>query len=452
MTNQLWANALDFSGHEAACLIVGISPNQSSDESSCISHIIGPIRAAYTEAFAQLRFDVIEIHHVDPEDLPELAPPEAQIYSKEMCLLVERLHRGEGAPLKAWLLGGQNQFETQRFAPKELARWIFENKVQSAYSFAKAPTYVRDESRVAVRKHVPKMFSATVEADFHLETQRCELLRNCEFGTALLDLNELKVWPKAVGLNLWPSSQRFIPVTEFLNDRLMEATCALTSEELLIIAHHNPFLHDKFCGDYETPNPSENHTAVRKLAIASETYLLWCDLLKNGLAQKLLQLFDFNKFPVSTSMLNDILKSAEVCALDHQRETDFAQTVELTGQVQRAELRVQEGFETTQSNQPTLITADDRNAPQFSVTREALVSKHKASWISIEVDLSNAARNGLAAAKAESRRWQEDSALKWAHANNKYQTKNNTEHSIDSAMKKLVMDDMPVTMSNRINK
>lgn len=63
-----------------------------------------------------------------------------------------------------------------------------------------------------------------------------------------------------------------------------------------------------------------------------------------------------------------------------------------------------------------------RNAatgPVFSTVRAALVSDHLHQWPTIDRDLKDAATNGLSAAKAGARDWNETAALAWAKANNK---------------------------------
>lgn len=52
----------------------------------------------------------------------------------------------------------------------------------------------------------------------------------------------------------------------------------------------------------------------------------------------------------------------------------------------------------------------------FSMTRKALVDTHRAVWPTVEADLRDASKNGLAAAKAGARGWREDVALQWARA------------------------------------
>ena len=56
----------------------------------------------------------------------------------------------------------------------------------------------------------------------------------------------------------------------------------------------------------------------------------------------------------------------------------------------------------------------------FPMSKAALVSKYKAQWATIERDMQDASKNGLAVAKAGERKWVEDLALQWAKSNNKF--------------------------------
>ena len=79
---------------------------------------------------------------------------------------------------------------------------------------------------------------------------------------------------------------------------------------------------------------------------------------------------------------------------------------------------------------PTLSESGDRapNKDQslpasggalFSVTKAALIDQHKHEWPTIQGDIADASKNGLAQAKAGKRGWWELSAMDWARANNK---------------------------------
>ena len=57
--------------------------------------------------------------------------------------------------------------------------------------------------------------------------------------------------------------------------------------------------------------------------------------------------------------------------------------------------------------------------PIFTMTKAGMVSQHKHEWPTIESDMKDATRNGLATAKAGTRNWQEATAMEWARAKGK---------------------------------
>lgn len=76
------------------------------------------------------------------------------------------------------------------------------------------------------------------------------------------------------------------------------------------------------------------------------------------------------------------------------------------------------------------------NAPKF--TRAALIANHIPEWPSIERDIADAQRNGLAlAAKAGDRGWLESAALNWARANRKLAAPEKPADSLSQAMRNL---------------
>lgn len=57
--------------------------------------------------------------------------------------------------------------------------------------------------------------------------------------------------------------------------------------------------------------------------------------------------------------------------------------------------------------------------PAKIMTRRGLVEAHKAKWPTIETDIQHASENGLNAAKAGTRGWDEGKALTWAQSRGK---------------------------------
>jgi hypothetical protein len=85
----------------------------------------------------------------------------------------------------------------------------------------------------------------------------------------------------------------------------------------------------------------------------------------------------------------------------------------------------------------------DRQA--FPMSRAALVSKYKAQWASIERDMQDASKNGLAVAKAGARKWSEDLALHWAKSNNKFKDRADVPNS-----PQMMMANLPSRVINKL--
>lgn len=72
--------------------------------------------------------------------------------------------------------------------------------------------------------------------------------------------------------------------------------------------------------------------------------------------------------------------------------------------------------------------------PIFTMKKSAMVKQHKHEWQSIERDMQDANRNGLDAAKAGAREWDEVKALEWARAKGKLTNIDKPAQSLSGAM------------------
>ena len=81
----------------------------------------------------------------------------------------------------------------------------------------------------------------------------------------------------------------------------------------------------------------------------------------------------------------------------------------------------------------------------FPMSRAALVSKYKAQWASIERDMQDASKNGLAVAKAGARKWSEDLALQWAKSNNKF-----NDRAVVPNSPQMMMANLPSRVINKL--
>lgn len=73
-------------------------------------------------------------------------------------------------------------------------------------------------------------------------------------------------------------------------------------------------------------------------------------------------------------------------------------------------------------------------SPVFSMTKRAMVEKHKHHWPSIEADMKHAAENDLSTAKAGPREWNEAVALEWARANAKFVAEATSSSNLSAGM------------------
>jgi hypothetical protein len=81
----------------------------------------------------------------------------------------------------------------------------------------------------------------------------------------------------------------------------------------------------------------------------------------------------------------------------------------------------------------------------FPMSKAALVSKYKAQWATIERDMQDASKNGLAVAKAGARKWSEDLALQWTRSNNKFKDRSDVGNS-----PQMMMTNLPTRVVNKL--
>lgn len=80
--------------------------------------------------------------------------------------------------------------------------------------------------------------------------------------------------------------------------------------------------------------------------------------------------------------------------------------------------------------------------------RAALIEKHSCDWPTIERDIADANRNGLAdAAKAGQRGWMESRALNWARAKGKLKNTEKLDYSVEQAIRNM---HAPVSARNKL--
>lgn len=89
---------------------------------------------------------------------------------------------------------------------------------------------------------------------------------------------------------------------------------------------------------------------------------------------------------------------------------------EITAQMSAQKQTLSEKLQSENSLEDRIFAS---KAPEFSLTKSAMIEHHKHEWPSIERDLKGASENGLFKAKAGERDWVESTAMEWARAKNK---------------------------------
>jgi hypothetical protein len=132
-----WAFAKDFTVHEAAYLILGVDPSTDTDGRS-VRHIKERMNEAYDGALNNLRFQFF----VEPclpdswlDNGTQTVDPKLTLISVEMEKLSEGHRYGDEVSTEAWLERGRISPFEQRFSRAEIARWLDESQLVSAYPF-----------------------------------------------------------------------------------------------------------------------------------------------------------------------------------------------------------------------------------------------------------------------------------------------------------------------------
>lgn len=85
--------------------------------------------------------------------------------------------------------------------------------------------------------------------------------------------------------------------------------------------------------------------------------------------------------------------------------------------------------------------------PTFSMPKTAMIEQHKHEWPTIRLDIKDAYRNGLNAAKAGERGWYEAKAMEWARTNGKLTSIDKPAHTLALAMNN--MSSLPTSRITR---
>jgi hypothetical protein len=134
-----WSYADDFMPFEAACLIVGLDPAESTEDQR-VSHVMRRMEKAYEITLEEATWDVWGAP--EDEDLaaycPPYAPDQSHVPLPSLKLEASRYAWTEkgSEEIKDWLKDAKAQnFNEQRFSARVLGNWVASSGLKSAFSF-----------------------------------------------------------------------------------------------------------------------------------------------------------------------------------------------------------------------------------------------------------------------------------------------------------------------------
>jgi hypothetical protein len=144
--SQYWVTVKDFSGVEAAYLVLGIEPEDKTQEPlSSFKHLIRRLKLSFLDSCAHMRYctqnerdSAIDTEYWNGEDLETF-----QLMSEQMIDLAVQCDDAAGSRhyesykklFLEWLDGAIDQFEQQRFSRDELAWWLDASEIASQFPF-----------------------------------------------------------------------------------------------------------------------------------------------------------------------------------------------------------------------------------------------------------------------------------------------------------------------------
>lgn len=162
--SNYWDTVPDYTGTEAAYLILGIEPEQKVNEPlSSFNHLYRRMNLAFIDTCAHYRYctenerdwDAIGPAYWNGEELET-----NQLASVQMITLANQCldARGDSAYCAfkefflGWLDQAIDQFESQRFSREELRYWLGVNQIASHYAFQMEVQLSPEERRAAVKE------------------------------------------------------------------------------------------------------------------------------------------------------------------------------------------------------------------------------------------------------------------------------------------------------------
>ena len=128
-----WDFAEEFSGYDAAALILGLEPRESQDEQGRVNVVEDRMARHYSNAMGRLRWDMTEPEQRGDDDPPK----QVQLFSVQMKELIRLDHLyGADQPLTDWLSSlNQSDFRNQKFYRSSIVTWLTAIGMKSIYQF-----------------------------------------------------------------------------------------------------------------------------------------------------------------------------------------------------------------------------------------------------------------------------------------------------------------------------
>lgn len=155
-----WDLAETFTGREAAYLLMGVDPSGPDAGMHTARHILERLETAYQGAIGRAEYEgyVEPCYSFDALEPENLMSEQAALRSVALWTRLEQFREyGDSESFTGWLEYSDRAFHAQRFSRRELARWLRENGMKSAYRFdlASSDTTGTDNSDELQRAEKP---------------------------------------------------------------------------------------------------------------------------------------------------------------------------------------------------------------------------------------------------------------------------------------------------------
>ena len=126
-----WNFAEQFSGYDAAALILGIEPRESAGDEHRVRVVADRLKLDYERALGQAKFETRSF-----DDLEISKPPAGLLVSVKLDKLWRDAAEGMDAPLDEWVFNQRlTQFDNQEFARHSISEWLISIAMEPVYRF-----------------------------------------------------------------------------------------------------------------------------------------------------------------------------------------------------------------------------------------------------------------------------------------------------------------------------